>query len=139
MIVATNAHSSTRPSRFDCSFAGVCVALLLVGGLITVPTTCECGADVSHGHSLFEMPGHHHELEHVNQDEGHNRQGIAHDYHIEVPAQNGSQLTHGVDRVIVVFVNALMLSDSWQLFSYPDTVIDLGDGHVDTPEAPPPR
>lgn len=139
MIAATNAHFSTRPLRFDCSIAGVCVALLLVAGLITVPTTCECGADVSHGHSLFEMPGHHHEPERVNRDEDYNRQEIAHDYNIETPAQNASRLTQGVDRAIVVFVSPLTLSDSWHLFSYPDTVNDLGDGHIDTPEAPPPR
>ena len=29
-------------------------------GLLSVPTTCACGTDIPHGHSLFELTGHHH-------------------------------------------------------------------------------
>ncbi|HYI15034.1 MAG TPA: hypothetical protein VEX37_06565 [Thermomicrobiales bacterium] len=32
----------------------------LVAGMLSFPTTCQCGADRPHEHSIFEMPGHHH-------------------------------------------------------------------------------
>jgi hypothetical protein len=32
----------------------------LVAGMLSFPTACQCGADHSHGHSIFEMPGHYH-------------------------------------------------------------------------------
>jgi hypothetical protein len=34
--------------------------LMLVFGLLLAPVTCTCGASVPHGHSLFQLPHHHH-------------------------------------------------------------------------------
>lgn len=137
MNVATNARFSPR------SCAGVCVVLLLVSSLLLVPTACECGAGVAHGHSLFVMPGHHHGPENLSLNDGQYHSGNAHDYQIEAPAQSGShpagQVAHGVDRLLSVLVNALTLLDRWQRFSYPGTIDSLGDGRIDTPDAPPPR
>jgi hypothetical protein len=36
------------------------VPTALVAGMLSFPTTCQCGADHPHEHSIFEMPGHHH-------------------------------------------------------------------------------
>jgi hypothetical protein len=36
------------------------VPTALVAGMLSFPTTCQCGADQPHGHSIFEMPGHDH-------------------------------------------------------------------------------
>ena len=38
----------------------VLVPLALVAGMITIPTTCQCGADYPHAHALFGIAGHHH-------------------------------------------------------------------------------
>jgi hypothetical protein len=36
------------------------VPTTIVAGMLSFPTTCQCGADYPHGHSIFEMPGHSH-------------------------------------------------------------------------------
>jgi hypothetical protein len=36
------------------------VPTALVAGMLSFPTTCQCGTDHPHEHSIFEMPGHHH-------------------------------------------------------------------------------
>ena len=36
------------------------VPAFIVAGLLSFPTTCQCGADYPHDHSIFDMPGHHH-------------------------------------------------------------------------------
>ena len=36
------------------------LSLLAVAGLLMIPVSCTCGATVPHGHSLFELPFHHH-------------------------------------------------------------------------------
>jgi hypothetical protein len=36
------------------------VPTALVAGMLSFPTTCQCGADQPHGHSIFEMRDHYH-------------------------------------------------------------------------------
>ena len=44
----------------DVDLVRLPLALVLVLGLLTFPTTCRCGADLPHQHGLFELPMHHH-------------------------------------------------------------------------------
>ena len=41
--------------------AGTVLApLALVAGMMTIPTTCQCGTEYPHAHALFGIAGHHH-------------------------------------------------------------------------------
>ena len=72
-----------------CS-ASVVLPLMLMFGLLLAPVTCTCGASVPHGHSLFQLPHHHHgsddhghDHNHANEhhdhaDHGHHDSGFAH-------------------------------------------------------------
>lgn len=143
MIPALRSQSTLSMARIQRSFIGVWVAMLLVGGLVSVPTTCECGAGIAHGHSLFILPGHNH-TPHGQQHEGHGAgPDTTQHFHVETMTHGGPQLAeqviHGSDRIAVAIATGLATSNSWQRFRYPDTAIDPGDGRNDTPDAPPPQ
>jgi hypothetical protein len=40
--------------------SGSLLPLLAVLGMLLMPVSCTCGAQVPHGHSLFQLPHHHH-------------------------------------------------------------------------------
>lgn len=55
--------------------------LMLVFGLLLAPVTCTCGASVPHGHSLFQLPHHHHgddDQGHYDHDEASDHQSHGH-------------------------------------------------------------
>jgi hypothetical protein len=43
-----------------CGAGGLLIVSLVIGGLLSVPTRCTCGAERPHEHSLFTLPGHWH-------------------------------------------------------------------------------
>lgn len=110
-----------------------------------MPTTCDCGAGVPHGHSLFILQGHHHgpdgavfgatDAEH----HGHHQ----HNYHDEYSPATGPQLdgriTHNADRVVLTMPQLDEDAGTWQRIRYADSERTLRGGRVDTPEPPPPR
>jgi hypothetical protein len=52
---------STALARTGMRLAGSgLVPLLLVLGLLMAPVSCTCGTSIPHGHSLFQLPHHHH-------------------------------------------------------------------------------
>lgn len=51
------------------------LTVALLAGLLNFPVTCACGAAVPHGHSLFQLAGHHHHGPADAHDHGH-----AHDH-----------------------------------------------------------
>lgn len=131
------------PGGFQRSIAGVWVALLLVGGLVLVPTACECGAGISHGHSLFTLRGHHHAPDgwYAYQDSA---GPLDHQSHlVESATSSGPQLAgkvaHGSDRFSLALVTALTTSDVSQRISYPGASTTLGAGWSDAPGSPPPQ
>ncbi len=143
MTPAPSSQPILNPAQLQRSFVGVCIALLLVGGLISVPSTCHCGARVAHGHSLFILPGHHHVPDgshvHVDHGESHDRQR----HTVETATNSGPQLTgkvaHGSDRLAVALTSVLAGSNEWQSFNYPASADELGSGWLDAPDAPPPQ
>jgi hypothetical protein len=44
----------------ECSIATPLIVLVVLLGLLIVPTSCTCGAAIAHPHSLFLIPYHHH-------------------------------------------------------------------------------
>lgn len=143
MTPDSTSQSMAYAARFQRSIAGVCVALLVVLGLVSVPATCECGAGIAHGHSIFTLPGHHHASDGTHMNMDHAGPSVNEHHSIEKATNSGPQLAgkvaHGSDRLSVALAAALTLSDAWQRISYPGTVDDPGNGWSDAPDAPPPQ
>lgn len=55
MILEPRTHNVAR-----LFLASGVLPLLLAFGLLLAPVTCICGASAPHGHSLFQLPHHHH-------------------------------------------------------------------------------
>lgn len=143
MASAHALQSSPRMMRFQQSFVGLCVVLLLVGGMVSVPATCDCGAGISHGHSLFTLPGHHHGPEGWQVDAGHADTSGDQSHTVGIAAHSGPQIAgkvaHGADGFSVALANTLTGADIWTPFSYPGDAVWMGSGWLDIPDAPPPR
>jgi hypothetical protein len=64
--------------------ASAVIPLMLIFGLLMAPVTCTCGASVPHGHSLFQLPHHHHgDDAHEHPVEHHDAQHAGHDHQKE--------------------------------------------------------
>ena len=50
-------HLSSNACR---SARGLVLVSLLISGLLNFPSTCQCGAELPHPHSLFLLADHHH-------------------------------------------------------------------------------
>jgi hypothetical protein len=50
-------HLSSNTCR---SASGLILVLALISGLLNFPSTCQCGAELPHPHSLFLLADHHH-------------------------------------------------------------------------------
>jgi hypothetical protein len=64
-MMAMTVMASTRRARnpnwlVERSAANALIVLLVLLGLLSVPTSCTCGATVAHAHSLFLIPYDHH-------------------------------------------------------------------------------
>lgn len=129
--------------------AGFCIALLLVAGLVSVPTSCDCGAGIAHGHSLFILSGHHHGSagavfgaepdphgHHHDGNDGHNAKETP---SVEAPAQLMGRIMHSSDRVAVSIPLSNVMSSSWQRVTYPTYSEVTSEGQAILPEAPPPQ
>ncbi len=69
----SESQSIAMSSRFSSAFGlrlfgGAFIPLLAVAGLLLTPVSCMCGASVPHGHSLFQLPYHHHGANHNESD-----------------------------------------------------------------------
>ena len=121
------------------SLTGLCVALLLVGGLVSVPTSCDCGAGVAHGHSLFVLSGHHHGS--VNVVFG--SQNDDHDHHLNgspsVEPQLMGRINHASDRVAIALPVGELTAAAWQRVKHKPATDLPGSGRFLTPGVPPPR
>lgn len=126
--------------HFQRSAAGVCIALLLVGGLISMPTSCDCGAGIAHGHSLFILAGHHHGSDGAVF--GHRDDHDGHHHHHESPTlepQFAGSINHASSRVAVALPQQMIAARSWQRIGYPRMNREFAAGQTVSPEAPPPR
>lgn len=142
MTPAASATFETRVGGLQRSFVGVCIAFLLIGGLVSMPTSCDCGAGVSHGHSLFILAGHHHAADGVNFGAADDTHGH-HQHHVESSASSGPQLMgrimHSADRVAIAIPQFDETASGWQRVVYPPYTDIPGSGHVVVPDAPPPQ
>lgn len=129
--------------RIQRSAAGLCVALLLVAGLVSVPTSCDCGAGVPHGHSLFILAGHHHSSQGaifgsqsgpVDHEHGHHTQESP-----SVEPQLMGRIMHSADRVAVAMPLFEATASTWQRISHQPYSELAADGRTVSPEPPPPR
>jgi len=60
-VPTVRAFQSRHLSSNTCrSAGGLILVLALVAGLLNFPSTCQCGAEVPHPHSLFLLADHHH-------------------------------------------------------------------------------
>jgi hypothetical protein len=79
--------ASFRTARKIGSLGIIPFALVL--GLLMAPVTCTCGASVPHGHSLFQLPHHHHGADDSHHDHhsedydhtSHQKTGFSHSPH----------------------------------------------------------
>jgi hypothetical protein len=55
-------HLGIRLSRYAARFGagGLLLVSLVIGGLLSVPTRCTCGAESPHEHSIFTLRSHWH-------------------------------------------------------------------------------
>jgi hypothetical protein len=141
MTPATATPFEMAIANLHRSLAGLCVALLLAGGLVSVPTSCDCGAGVAHGHSLFVLSGHHHGSENVvwgRQDDDHDH----HQHMQEAPAiepQLMGRINHASDRVAISMPAGVISSSTWQRVKHRPLTDHPGSGHIVSPDIPPPR
>ena len=142
MTPAAAATFDTRMGGLQRSFVGICIAFLLIGGLVSMPTSCDCGAGVPHGHSLFILAGHHHAADgdtFGTEDNTHN----GHQHHTESSASVGPQLMgrimHNADRVAIAIPQFDVMATTWQRVAYLSFTDIPGSGHVVAPDAPPPQ
>lgn len=116
-------------------FLRVAAVLAALFAAVAVPTTCQCGAELPHPHSLFDLPGHHHYLG------GHTHQATTplSDETDElsivpwsIPLPSGSSLVW-----VGISFSLLALSSSRPRVSW--RTVHLPTGHFVSPPAPPPR
>lgn len=110
------------------------LALGLVLGLLTFPTTCRCGAELPHEHVLFELPGHHHDGQSTASD---STTDDARDY--DGPVLRASDGWAAIGQPVTVAVQLLaspLLRSLRSILPFTDV---LPDGLVVTPDPPPPR
>lgn len=128
--------------RFQQSVAGICLALLLVGGLVSMPTSCDCGAGIPHGHSLFILGGHYHSAEGAvfgaAEDEMEHHQHHNHESP-SIEPQFAGTINHASDRVAVDLPAWLVTETNWQRISYPHDVGQQATGRDVLPDLLPPQ
>jgi len=64
-----------RTNTLSRSAGGLLLVSALITGLLNFPSTCHCGAEIPHPHSLFLLAEHHHHhdgtIEDVDDEQGH--------------------------------------------------------------------
>lgn len=66
-----------RTSNLLRSAGGLLLVSALISGLLNFPSTCDCGAEMPHPHSLFLLADHHHHLDGSVENVGHAHGGPA--------------------------------------------------------------
>lgn len=141
-MIRAGKRSPVRPiTILRSSAASVLVLPLIVAGLLSSPTSCLCGADVPHSHSLFTLRGHHHGRGH---DSSHHRHAGEHETTDTNINQQGPQLrapvTSSLGSNVAAFVGFMAAASHTNVIdrkqAWPSA--RLNDGQVITPESPPP-
>lgn len=128
--------------HFHRSVAGIFLALMLVGGLVSMPTNCDCGAGIAHSHSLFILGGHYHGTEGAVFGASDDEMEHHHHHHFESPSTDphfAGTINHASDRVAADLPAYLTTATSWERVSYPQDDVELADGRVVPPDHGPPR
>lgn len=119
------------------SVSGLLVLPFLLVGLLNFPTSCLCGAEMPHSHSLFMLGGHHHGHSHRDDATGHEHTQAS-------VGQQGPQLhtpamitSPGKHTAALLGQTADWTGQS-TMYRPPWSFSLLADGQVLTPEPPPP-
>ena len=109
------------------------VPTALMAGMLSFPTTCQCGADHPHEHSIFQMHGHHHSetREEVESNREVVRAGVD-GATVQTPTGTATpalSAVHAGTTVLQPLPRAALMADA-QL---------TPDGHHSTPDVPPPQ
>jgi hypothetical protein len=129
-------------NRHDISILASLIRLLastaivptaLVAGMLSFPTTCQCGADQPHEHSIFEMPGHHH---------GDTREGSGGDREVVRAGVEGATVQASTGTATPALWAVQTTSPTLQPLPRAALGADAAlrpDGHHSTPDVPPPQ
>lgn len=117
--------------------------LILVAGLLSIPSTCTCGAEFVHAHSLFLLAGHHHALD-GKIDDGFNQTARGSRLDRLATDSSSNQVVKGL---VTEFAHGpIGLTASAHSVSGPPSAVDQirqlslsPSGRFDIPEPPPPR
>jgi hypothetical protein len=110
------------------------VPATLVTGLLTFPTTCTCGAEQPHEHSIFGIADHHHGGQHVRNDGPHGEAIRVETQGVTLQTPTGT----AAPALTAVHQDAVRLLSLPQA-STPNETIQTPSGRSTTPDVPPPR
>jgi hypothetical protein len=149
MTPATASTFELKLMGLQRTAAGFCIALLLVAGLVSVPTSCVCGAGIAHGHSLFILRGHHHgpdgavfgtaPIPDEHQHHDHHGHHAKESPSVESQAQIAGRIMHSSDRVVIAIPVLDASASTWQRVTYAPYSETANGSHVVLPEPPPPQ
>jgi hypothetical protein len=131
-----------RLLRFHQSLAGICLALMLVTGLVSMPTNCDCGAGIPHGHSLFILGGHYHGAAGAVFRAPADEMDHHHHHNAETPQAEptfSGQVNHASSRVAADLPTFLLFAPTWERLVYPHDRVEFAGGRVVPPDHQPPR
>jgi len=109
------------------------VPTALVAGMLSFPTTCQCGADQPHSHSIFEMRGHHHGPR--TEDPKHDREVIR----VGVDGVTAQAPTASATPTLAAVFATAVPVESLPRAGIAITTPSMPDGQQSTPEVPPPQ
>jgi hypothetical protein len=117
-------------------------SFLIAVGLIATPTNCGCGIGTLHPHSLYLVPGHHHDSS-----GRHTRLGRAPGHHSSLmhasSPERGPRLAalrgHASERIAMVVAAFMSLSVLWRRLRWQVHNRPLPASHNGRPDTPPPR
>ncbi|HLT19311.1 MAG TPA: hypothetical protein VKZ96_07650 [Thermomicrobiales bacterium] len=113
---------------------------MIVAGLIATPTNCDCGAGISHPHSLFLLPGHHHDSSgrHVRLDAP-----GEHPHTMQAAVDRGPRLAafsgHASESIAMMVAAFLSMTVLWRRLRQRIIDLPLPPGYQHVPDPPPPR
>lgn len=110
------------------------VPVALVAGMLSFPTTCQCGADQPHEHPIFGLASHHHGNQHTRPDGPHDEaiRAGAHGVSVQTPAGQATAPLTAIG------------APGFTLHALPRTAMTIEnviapDGMGATPDVPPPQ